>query len=156
MRRALGIAIVIGVIVIGGVIAARMIHPARISPDGAVSKPAAPAKLAAQTPRAAVLQYLDALGRKDYQAAYEMLSNASRQAHSLAAFSRQVARGHASLDTAKAREGPEQEGRVVVTLPLLEDVAEAGFTTVREDNTWRVVYLNGAPWFPYPEPASGK
>jgi hypothetical protein len=58
-----------------------------------------------------------------------------------------------SFDVSGATEGPEEDGRVVVSVPLLEDPAQAGFTTVKEGAGWKVVYLSGVPWFPYPEPA---
>jgi hypothetical protein len=38
-----------------------------------------------------------------------------------------------------------------VSVPVEEDPAEAAFTAVREEGRWKVVYIGGAPWFPYPE-----
>ena len=124
----------------------------------AVRSPAPPPKprAAAATPREAVVRYVGALYKKDFQAAYELLSTQSKQVHPYDEFA-QLAEsgGAASLDVAGAQEGPETNGRVVVSVPVEEDPAEAGFTTVKEADGWKVVYIGGAPWFPYPEEKPG-
>jgi hypothetical protein len=106
---------------------------------------------AASTPREAVVSYLEALYRKDFEMAYAYLSAGSREAHPFREFAERCESGEATnFDLAAAEAGPEEEGRATVTVPLVEDPAEAGFTTVREQGGWRVVYIGGAPWFPYP------
>ena len=55
-----------------------------------------------------------------------------------------------SLDVAAAREHRDDEDRVTVAVPMLDEPGEAGFTTVREQGSWRVVFVQGSPWFPYP------
>jgi hypothetical protein len=106
----------------------------------------------AATAREAVVRYVEALYRKDFRAAHDLLSARSKEAHPFNDFAaRAEAAGGPSLDLAAAREGKEENGRVVVSVPVEEDPAEAAFTTVREEGRWKVVYIGGAPWFPYPE-----
>ncbi len=128
-------------------------------------KPAAPAPAptgakpqpAAASPRAAVSLYVGALYKKDFRAAYELLSIESRQVHPYDEFAKLAeSGGAASLDLAGARESAEADGRVIVAVPVEEDPAEASFTTVRQEGGWRVVYIGGAPWFPYPEQEPAK
>ena len=105
----------------------------------------------AGSPRDAVVSYLEALYRKDYRAAYDHLSAASQQAHPYPGFLKLCEKGVATnFDLAAARERPAEGSRVTVTVPLVEDPAEAGFTTVHEDGGWKVVFSTGVPWFPYP------
>jgi hypothetical protein len=114
-------------------------------------RPSAPAKPSTPAPEA-VQAYLQALGKKNFRAAYGRLSQASQQAHSYQDF---VARceksGVPSYDLAQAKEKPGEGGRAVVTVPIAEDVAEADFTLVAEGGEWKVVFIGGAPSFPYPE-----
>jgi hypothetical protein len=106
----------------------------------------------APTPREAVVRYVEALYQKDFRAAHDLLSARSKEAHPFDDFvARAEAAGGPSLDLAAAREGKEENGRVVVSVPVEEDPAEAAFTTVREEGRWKVVCIGGAPWFPYPE-----
>ena len=122
--------------------------PAAPPPPAGGTKP----QLAAATPREAVARYVGALYKKDFRAAYELLSVESRQVHPYDEFAQLAESGGAtSLDLAGAREGTETDGRVVVTVPVEEDPAEAGFATVKQEGGWRIVYIGGAPWFPYPE-----
>ncbi len=110
----------------------------------------APTVKRAPTPRQAVMWYVEALYRNDYKSAYERLSARSREAHPYEDFVKLAESGEATdLDLAQATEGPEQDGRVVVSVPIPEDPAEASFTTVKEDGDWKVVFIGGAPWFPY-------
>ncbi|MDH4178952.1 MAG: hypothetical protein OEV33_00460, partial [Armatimonadota bacterium] len=55
-----------------------------------------------------------------------------------------------SLDVESAAEHRANRDRVTVTVSMLWDPAEASFTTVRQDGAWRVVFIEGKPWFPYP------
>jgi hypothetical protein len=106
----------------------------------------------AATAREAVVWYVEALNRKDFRAAHDLLSARSKEAHPFEDFvARAEAGGGPSLDLAAAREGEEENGRVVVSVPVAEDPAEAAFTAVHEEGRWKVVYIGGAPWFPYPE-----
>ena len=103
--------------------------------------------------RGKVIPIIQALYREDYRRAYELLSARSQAAHPYDDFvKRAESGGSANLDLEAAKAGEEAEGSVVVTVPIVEDPAEAAFTTVREGGGWRVVYLGGAPVFPYPEP----
>ncbi len=121
--------------------------PARPAPP----RPSAPAKPSLSASEA-VQAYLQALGKKDFHAAYSSLSQASQQAHPYEDFSaRGEKSGVPSYDLAQAKEKPGVGGRVVVTLPIAEDVAEADFTLVTEGGEWKVVFIGGAPSFPYPE-----
>lgn len=106
---------------------------------------------AAETPVEAVIAYLEAIYRKDFAAAYEHLSARSREEHPYDDFLRLCEKGEAtSFDLAAAEAGPVENGRAMVRVPMVEDPAEWGFPTVEEDDGWRVVFIGGAPWFPYP------
>jgi hypothetical protein len=117
-------------------------------------------EVVAATPEEAVVRYVEALYRKDFGDAYERLSSESQQAHSYEEFLERAEDGEATyydLDAAEA--GEDVDGRVIVTVPLVEDPASGGFTTVKEDGDWKVVFIGGEPWFPYPEenvPRSGE
>jgi hypothetical protein len=47
----------------------------------------------------------------------------------------------------KVRSG--ESGQMIVTVPMLEDPAEASFTVLQEAKGWRIVFLKGTPDFPY-------
>ena len=114
-----------------------------------------PSVVRAATPVEAVVVYVEALYRKDYGTAYGCLSADSQEAHPYEGFLARAETGEATnFDLAAAQAGEEVAGRVIVRVPLVEDPAEAGFTTVREGGNWRVVFIGGEPWFPYPEEPS--
>lgn len=105
-----------------------------------------------ESPRQVVTSYLEALDRKDFRAAYGLLSADSRGAHSYDEFAALAEKsGVPSYDLSAAQEKPGEQGRVTVTVPLAEDPAAAGFTTVSEGGAWRIVFIGGVPAFPYPE-----
>jgi hypothetical protein len=150
MRTRLAVILIVVAIVAVAFVVIRFPAPRR--PATPAPAPAPKPQAAAATPRDAVVRYVGALYKKDFQAAYELLSTQSRQVHPYDEFA-QLAQsgGTTSLDVSGAQEGPETNGRVVVSVPVEEDPAEAGFTTVKEAGGWKVVYIGGAPWFPYPE-----
>jgi hypothetical protein len=121
--------------------------------------PPRPAPVAQPSPREVVTSYVEALHRKDYRAAYALLSARSQQLHPYEGFVKLAeSAGAADLDLGAAREGEEKDGRVVVSVPIVEDPAEAAFTMVRESGRWKVVFIGGLPLFPYadePAPAGG-
>jgi hypothetical protein len=119
-------------------------------------RPSAPTTPAQQQPEAAapldaVAGYLNALASDGFGVAYQYLSAESRAAHTYDEFAALCAeRTGPSLDVAAARQHREGEDRVTVAVPILDEPGEAGFTTVREQGSWRVVFVQGSPWFPYP------
>ena len=122
-----------------------------------VPEPAPPPKpvVQAATPVEAVVLYVEALYRKDYETAYGCLSAESQQAHPYERFLARAETGEGTnFDLAAAAAGEAVAGRMIVRVPLVEDPAEAGFTTVEEGGNWRVVFIGGEPWFPYPEEQS--
>jgi hypothetical protein len=125
----------------------------RPKPPDPLTVPAPPPQQQAQaaTPSEAVVGYLQALSESDFGAAYEHLSAASRSAHSYEEFAAlcEESKGP-SLDLESVAEHPTDADRVTVTVSVLWDPAEASFSTVREDGAWRVVFIEGRPWFPYP------
>jgi|GEM_PF-2176532 len=127
--------------------------------DEGPSSPAVPLENAepvvvAATPKEAAILYVEALYRGDCEFAYKQLSSASRQIHSYEEFLERAVEGAApQFDLGETEVGAEKDGRVIVTVPLVEDPASAGFTTVKEDGDWKVVFIGGEPWFPYPEVA---
>jgi len=123
----------------------------------AVRKPRPAAASPAGTPRAVVVAYLQALERKDFPAAYKYLSVRSREVHPYQEFAAQCENSAGpSYDLAAAREvppvpeAPVTRDQAAVVVPLVEDPAEPSFTTVMEDNEWKVVFIGGVPWSPYP------
>ena len=148
------LAAILIVIAIAAVAFALLRYPSARRPAPPTPGPGpSPPQTGAATPTAAVGGYIQALYRKDYRNAYELLSARSQAAHPYDDFvKRAESGGSANLDLEAAKAGEEAEGSVVVTVPIVEDPAEAAFTTVREGGGWRVVYLGGAPVFPYPEP----
>jgi hypothetical protein len=113
--------------------------------------PAPEPETTAVTPEGAVVLYIDALYRKDFEEAYEHLSSESRRAHSYEEFLERAETGEATnYDLEAAQAGEQVDERVIVTVPLVEDPASGGFTTIKEDGEWKVVFIGGEPWFPYP------
>ena len=98
----------------------------------------------------AVVAYLKALGDGRYRAAYKLLSEESRAAHSYEQFATQARRVHISYDLAAITHLRRRDaGHVTITVPQAEDPAPGAFETVWEDGQWRVIFLGGNPWFPY-------
>jgi len=105
----------------------------------------------ASTPKEVVASYLEALENEEHRTAHGLLSEASRRAHPYEEFVALCEQGEAPhYDLAPTREIAGEGEEVVVLVPIMEDPAEASFTTVREGGAWRVVFIEGAPWFPYP------
>ncbi len=149
------VAVLLIVVAVAVVIFVVLRYPGVKRPSPAKPATPAPAVKQALTPREAVTWYVEALYRADYKSAYERLSARSRELHPYEEFVRLAESGEATdLDLTQATEGPEKEGRVVVNVPIPEDPAEASFTTVREEGDWKVVFLGGAPWFPYADEPS--
>ena len=147
MKTRLAVILILAAAVVVAIVLIRFPAPESTPPPSAV-RPPAPVP---STAREAVVAYLEALYRKDFRAAYEHLSSGSREAHPYDEFLKLCEKGEATnFDLAAAEEGPVEEGRVVVTVPLVEDPAEAGFTMVNEEGRWKVVFTTGVPWFPYP------
>jgi len=145
------LALVVLLIAAGIVIVAllRFPGPRRAAPPAQPARPQP--KPTAGSPRQVVTAYLAALQNKDFRTAYGHLSRASRQAHPYDEFVALCEKsGVPSYDLAGAEEKPEEGGEVTVTVPLSEDPAGAGFTTVQETGAWKVVFISGAPSFPYP------
>jgi hypothetical protein len=147
MKTRLAVILILAAVAVVAIVLIRFPAPESTPPPSAVPPPA-PAPSSA---REAVVAYLEALYRKDFRAAYEHLSAGSQEAHPYDEFLKLCEKGEATnFDLAAAEELRGEDGRVVVTVPLVEDPAEAGFTMVNEDGRWKVVFTTGVPWFPYP------
>jgi len=95
--------------------------------------------------------YLTALEERDYRRAYELLSSDSQAERPYREFvSLCEGAGFPSLDVEAAQEKPSADDRAIVVVPMVEDPAEAGFTLVKEGGVWKIVFMKGSPWFPYP------
>jgi hypothetical protein len=141
------ILVLIAVLALAAALLVRSQGPRPSPPAG----PSPPPETPALAPSAVVVGYLEALYRKDFSKAYSYLSAGSREAHPYDEFLSLCEKGEATnYDLASARELPAEGGRVTVAVPLVEDPAEAAFTTVEEAGSWKVVFTNGVPWFPYP------
>lgn len=150
MRIAVALLVVAAAVVIVAVVRLPSASPGATLPPAGGRQGGLPAP--ARGPREVVLAYLQALDRKDYRAAYQHLSRRSQQAHPYAEFEDACERaGLPSYDLGAVREKPGERGdQVTVVVPLSEDVAEASFVTAREEGGWKVVFIGGAPGFPYP------
>ncbi len=147
------VAVILIVVAIAAIAFAILRFPGPRRPTPSPPPPPSPEPVpGAATPVEAVVLYVEALYRKDYEAAYGHLSSASQRAHPYEEFLDRAETGQAAnLDLAAAEACEPVESRVTVTVPLVEDPAEAGFTTVKEAGGWKVVFIGGEPWFPYPE-----
>ena len=147
--RVAAILVLVAVIVVA-VIIIKFPSPKAPSAEPPAAPATPPPTPAAGTPTEVVVSYLEALYGDDFVTAYGLLSEASREAHSQEDFVELCERGAAtSYDLESVREGSPEGDRVIVNVPLVEDPAEAGFVTVDEDGAWKVVFIHGAPWFPY-------
>jgi hypothetical protein len=145
-RVALLLLLVAAAMVIAAILAFPGLRPA--APPRPVPRPVPQAEA---DPRQVVAAYLGALEKKDFSVAYGHLSQGSRKAHPYDEFVRLAERsGAPAYDLAAAEEKRGEEGKVVVAVPLSEDVARASFTMVKEGGSWKVVFIGGAPSFPYP------
>jgi hypothetical protein len=145
------LALLLVVVAAAVVVAAVLIFPAARPPAPPAPGPSPPKPTQEGSPREVVVTYLDALERRDFQAAYDRLSRASQTAHSYDEFvSLSEESGLPSYDLSAAEEKPGEGGWVTLMVPLVEDVAQAGFTTVKEDGAWKVIFIGGTPGFPYP------
>jgi hypothetical protein len=156
MKRRLPVVVLVVAVLVAGLL---LVH--YLTPDAPVTThihgplvpvpDPAPAAIAA-SPQEAVASYLEALDDGDFQLAHAYLSAASRDAHPYDEFAALCEAGEAtSYDVGAVRELSEENGLVVVMVPIVEDPAEASFTTVQEEGGWKVIFIGGAPWFPYSE-----
>jgi hypothetical protein len=119
---------------------------------GAVVRPRPQRGPAAAGAKQVVIAYLRALQKQDYRTAYAHLSARSQGAHPFDSFAQDCQKaGFPSLDVEAAQEKTSEGGGTTVVVPMVEDPATAGFTMVREKGEWKIVFVKGSPWFPYPE-----
>lgn len=124
--------------------------PVRRPPPAARPRPH-PGPVAAGA-KEVVIAYLSALQKQDYRGAHAHLSAGSQAAHAFDSFARECEKaGFPSLDVEAAQEKAGEGGGTMVVVPMVEDPATAGFTMVREKGEWKIVFVEGSPWFPYPE-----
>jgi len=147
MKTRLAVILVLAV-VLAAAVALLVFRPTAPGPPVAPAPPPPPVRA---SPTEVVVAYLQALDQGDLGAAYGYLSSESQRAHPYERFVEQCQSGSGTeFELSGAKETPGEDGRVVVTIPLVEDPAEGSFTTVEETEGWRVVFIGGAPWFPYP------
>jgi hypothetical protein len=150
MKTRVAAVLVLVAVIVVAVIVIKFPSP-QAPPSEPPAGPATPPTPAAGTPTEAVVSYLEALYGDEFLTAYGLLSEASREAHSQEEFVELCERGAVTnYDLESVREGSPEGNRVMVNVPLVEDPAEAGFATVEEEGAWKVVFISGAPWFPYP------
>ncbi len=139
------------VIVVAIVVIVAVVHYFPAQKPALQPQPSAPTTAGPRAPVAVVTDYVGALRKKDYRAAYDELSHASRQAHPYEDFVKLNAKGMTEYDLASAKQEPGQGQVAVVDVQLREDVSEASFTLIQEGGQWKVVFIKGIPSFPYPE-----
>jgi hypothetical protein len=156
MRAAL--ALVLLVVAVGAVLLALHYFPAASGPPSpSRTVPTRPAPQRVQTPVQVVTAYLQALERRDYRKAFDLLSADSRQLHPYDDFVARAEKGGTTdYDVAKAAEEPGEGNSIVVAVPMVEDPAKAGFPLVKEEGVWKVVFIGGSPTFPYAEAGGGQ
>lgn len=99
---------------------------------------------------ATVTDYLEALQKHDYAAAYSLLSPDAQSKHTRARFEQQGQQGMPSYDLSTARATIKGD-TALVAVQQLEDPATHGFTLIRLDGAWKVVYQGGTPGAPWGE-----
>jgi len=99
----------------------------------------------------AVIDYLQALYKKDFSRAYDLLSEASRQGHSLSDFEKTAQQAQVVYDLARARteKVTADGGEVIVPFSSAEEPGGKTFALVKESGTWKIVYKVGTPFSPY-------
>ncbi|HEX2951358.1 MAG TPA: hypothetical protein VHV83_17575 [Armatimonadota bacterium] len=97
-----------------------------------------------------VTKYLTDLKHDDFNAAYELLSQKSKEIHNISDFEQQGKQGMPSFDL-KSAKATIDKNDAIVTLQQLDDPATHDFNLVREDDAWKIVYRGGVPGMPYAE-----
>lgn len=100
-----------------------------------------------------VTEYLTALEQRKFADAYELLSRDSQSKHDRAEFEEQSKREMPSFDLTTASTTITGD-TALVQVQQTEDPATHGFTLVREDGAWKIVYWGGTPGAPYPKETS--
>jgi hypothetical protein len=98
-----------------------------------------------------VMDYLQALYKKNYGPAYELLAKASRQSHSLADFEQTARQAQVVYDLERARTGKvvADRGEVIVPFSQGEEPGGKAFSLVKEKGSWKIIYNVGTPFSPY-------
>jgi hypothetical protein len=99
----------------------------------------------ARSPEQVVRQYLSALKKKDYRAAYSYLTPDTQGIFSLQEFAG-IDRGYSGLDENNAEicwQG------VFVSMKIKQDPASWGYLLVKSKGKWKIVIREGSPSFPY-------
>jgi hypothetical protein len=122
----------------------------RRKPPPPPPRPAQSARQAAQAGKAVVVAYLNHLDKAEYRAAWALLSRESQAQHPYDTFAEQARKGGPLYDTGAAAAKAAGKGRVVVSIPHVEDPARVTFEVAQEADRWRLVYRSGRPWTPYP------
>jgi len=128
----------------------------RRKPPPPTPTPPAPAPVvetpeqAAQAGKSAVVAYLTHLEKGEYQAAHALLTAESQAEHPYEEFAEQAKESWPLYETDGASAKATAKERVVVSVPMVEDPARIPIVASKEQGKWRVVYLKGRPWTPYP------
>ena len=105
---------------------------------------------AAEAGKSAVVAYLTHLEKGEYEAAHALLTSESQAEHPYEEFAEQAKKSWPLYEKDGAAAKATDKERVVVSVPKVEDPARIPFVTAKDGGKWRVVYLTGRPWTPYP------
>jgi len=124
------------------------------SPPGALQTPDEETPEEAQAAaREAVADYLRALYAQQYKQAYDGLSAASKEHHSQEAFAAAAKEGQVvyDLDMIEVKQLEDGAAYVIVALQEEEEPGNKSFEVKKESGQWKIVYIEGSPFFPYGE-----
>jgi hypothetical protein len=98
-----------------------------------------------------VIDYLQALYKNDFTRAYDLLSEASRQAHPLEEFGKASRQAQVVYDLERAwtEKVVADRGEVIVPFSQGEEPGGKAFSLVKEKGSWKIVYNVGTPFSPY-------
>lgn len=98
-----------------------------------------------------VLEYLQALYKKDFTRAYDLLAEASRQAHPVEEFGKAAQQAQVVYDMERAwtEKVAADRGEVIVPFSQGEEPGGKAFSLVKEKGSWKIIYNIGTPFSPY-------
>ncbi|MBI5061024.1 MAG: hypothetical protein HZB67_01805 [Candidatus Aenigmarchaeota archaeon] len=95
-----------------------------------------------------ITDYLSAIEKENYKAAYEMLSSDSKKMHSYSEFVAENKKGRTIYDLKTLTITKSEKGLAGV-LYLYEDPACTSIHLKEESNSYRIIWHKGIPTFPY-------
>ncbi len=102
------------------------------------------------TARQVLRQYLISMENRDYETAYDYLSQESRARHSFDEFVNSLKDGMTLFSKRHFWQVHKKDNKVMLGIALYQDPATWGFELIKEKK-WHIVWEQGRPYFPYPD-----